>query len=326
MIYTIIKYKHLHCVTNWLLLSLAISDLLFGLSSMYTPVMSLLITVSANALKQDLMERYIEIKSNHVLCLLLDGPGVGFATMTASLFSLVALALEKYIAVFNPLRHTVYMNTRTVILMAVVIWIAALTFGALPVLGWNTYDGVCAFVERTSYSYLITWTAICLLAAIVILILYLRIFWIARKHATQIRTTLEYLARSSAAICLEDSQTGPTTMGSEGIAMAQLPPPPKRRFTMSIPNSPMRAVKTIGIILGVFYICWLPLLIYFIGFRNYYSNLVIHFLLLVALCNSLCNPFIYGVRNKAIREAIACCLWKPKPNKQRANGLADVKL
>ena len=308
MIVTLIKNKHLHNTTNWLLLSLACSDFLFGLSSVYTPVMTLLTTSAGMSWDVDLMEKYIAIRSNEVLCLLLDETGFGFATMTASLLSLVALAIEKYIAVFAPLRYDTYMTPCTVGLLSVGIWVTAIIFGLLPLLGWNQFKGVCAFTERTSFSYVITWSAICMAGAVLVFYLYMRIFLIARKHARRIQQTFQYIAKTSVSMA-DQTTANPTT---ENIVMGRLPRNAQMRFTVSIPNSPIRAVKTVAIILGVFYTCWLPMLIYFLAFPNFYSNLVIKFLIMVALMNSLCNPFIYGVRNRAIREAIVCCLWSPK--------------
>ena len=320
MIVTLIKNKHLHNTTNWLLLSLACSDFLFGLSSIYTPVMTLLTTSAAMSLNDALVEEYISIRSTEVLCLLLDETGFGFATMTASLLSLVALAIEKYIAVFHPFEYHQYMKPCTVVLTALAIWLVSILFGALPLLGWNEFTGVCAFVQRTSFSYVITWSTICMTGAVLVFYVYMRIFFIARKHARQIRQTLQYIATAS--ISMADQTT--VNPKSENIVIGRIPPIPPRRFTVSIPNSPIRAVKTVAIVLGVFYMCWLPLLIYFLAFPNHYSNLVIKFLIMVALCNSLCNPFIYGIRNRAIREAIVCCLWGP--TSQCPKTMDDVQL
>ena len=320
MIVTLIKNKHLHNTTNWLLLSLAFSDCLFGLSSVYTPVMTLLTTSAGMSWNVAVMEKYIAIRSTEVLCLLLDETGLGFATMTASLLSLVALAVEKYIAVFHPLHYHQYMRPCTVGLTALVIWVTALIFGLLPLMGWNEFEGVCAFVQRASFSYLITWSGICMAGAVLVFILYMRIFMVARKQAIRIEQTKQYIANAS--ITMADQTTANNT--TENVALDRVPPPPRRRFTVSIPNSPIRAIKTVAIILGVFYTCWLPLLVYFLAFSNFYSDLVIKFLMMVALFNSLCNPFIYGVRNRAIREAILCCLWSPKECPPRR--LDDVPL
>ncbi len=315
MIVTLIRHKALHNTTNWLLLSLAFSDCLFGLSSVYTPVMTVLVITAGMNAQEALLEQYIAIRSNKYLCLTLDETGLAFATMTASLLSLVVLAAEKYIAVFHPLKYHQYMTPCVVRVIAIAVWASALIFGFMPLVGWNNFEKVCVFVNKISFSYVITWSAICLAGLVVVFVLYLRIFLIARKHARQIRQTLQYLTQASV------TMADPTTVQpiTDHIAMGRLPraqaqqhQPITRRFTLTAPNSPIRAVKTVAIILGVFYICWLPLLIYFLVFPGFYSSLIIKFLMMVALFNSLCNPFIYGVRNKAIRRAIFCCSCKSK--------------
>ena len=172
------------------------------------------------------MEKYIAIRRTEVLCLLLDETGLGFATMTASLLSLVALAVEKYIAVFHPLRYHQYMRPCTVGLTAVVIWVTAVIFGLLPLMGWNEFDGVCAFVQRASFSYLITWSGICMAGAVLVFVLYMRIFMVARKQAIRIEQTKQYIANAS--ITMADQTTANNT--TENIALDRVPPPPRRRL------------------------------------------------------------------------------------------------
>lgn len=86
--------------------------------------------------------------------------------------------------------------------------------------------------------------------------------------------------------------------------------------------APIKAVKTVAIILGSFYICWLPLLIYLLAFPNYYDNFVIQCLAALALLNSAMNPIVYGLRHKIVRLAIKDmlkCKWIKRNSVRDAN-------
>lgn len=64
-------------------------------------------------------------------------------------------------------------------------------------------------------------------------------------------------------------------------------------------NSNIKAMKTLLILLLGFYICWLPLIVYFLTFATQkYNNLTIHVLMFVACCNAIVDPLVYSFRNK----------------------------
>ncbi|KAJ8297561.1 hypothetical protein KUTeg_024092 [Tegillarca granosa] len=67
----------------------------------------------------------------------------------------------------------------------------------------------------------------------------------------------------------------------------------------------IKAITTTGIILGAFYICWLPFLIFLLGFQDKYDqNLTVYYLAIVTEINSLVNPVLYGFRQTDIKQAM----------------------
>jgi hypothetical protein len=70
-------------------------------------------------------------------------------------------------------------------------------------------------------------------------------------------------------------------------------------------NVSMKAMKTLLILLLGFYICWLPLIIYFLTFASQkYNNLTIYILMFVACCNSVIDPIVYAFRNREFYKAL----------------------
>ena len=77
------------------------------------------------------------------------------------------------------------------------------------------------------------------------------------------------------------------------------------QFQVSISTKSMKAMKTLLILLLGFYICWLPLIIYFLTFASQkYNNLTIYILMFVACCNAVIDPIVYAFRNREFYKAL----------------------
>lgn len=67
----------------------------------------------------------------------------------------------------------------------------------------------------------------------------------------------------------------------------------------------MKAMKTLLILLLGFYVCWLPLIVYFLTFASKkYNNLTIYILMFVACCNAVIDPLVYAFRNREFYKAL----------------------
>ena len=68
-------------------------------------------------------------------------------------------------------------------------------------------------------------------------------------------------------------------------------------------HSSMKAMKTLLILLLGFYVCWLPLIVYFLTFATQqYNNLVIYILMFVACCNAVIDPLVYAFYNREFNK------------------------
>lgn len=69
----------------------------------------------------------------------------------------------------------------------------------------------------------------------------------------------------------------------------------------------MKAIRTTSMILGAFYICWSPFLIYMLVYHSNTDtsvNITAYYLAIVTQLNSLFNPILYGFRHLEIKQAI----------------------
>lgn len=67
----------------------------------------------------------------------------------------------------------------------------------------------------------------------------------------------------------------------------------------------MKAMKTLLILLLGFYLCWVPLIGYFLAFASKkYNNLTIYILMFVACCNAVIDPLVYAFRNREFYKAL----------------------
>ena len=128
LIFITVRYKHLRTVTNFFIISLALSDLLMGL--VFLP---LLVAVEEGVLG-----------NRSGVCLIVMCLGV--AQVLASCLTLMAIAVERYIAIRRPLKHHSLMTSKNALLIILFCWSYAFVVGCLPLLGWN------ALPEQTSWN------------------------------------------------------------------------------------------------------------------------------------------------------------------------------
>ena len=117
----IIQYKRLKNPTNYILLSLAIADL----------TVSLLVMIPA--MIQDVLDRWI---FNSLFCLMYNAFDI--TCCTASILHLLLVAIDRYIAIFKPLKYRETVRTWHVFVSVILVWTLSFCMSFLPIfLGWN---------------------------------------------------------------------------------------------------------------------------------------------------------------------------------------------
>ncbi|KAI5101792.1 lysophosphatidic acid receptor 3 [Silurus meridionalis] len=220
-------------------------------------------------------------------------------SLSASLANLLVIALERYISVMNWKVHS-NLTKRRVTLLIALVWGISVFMGAVPNLGWNCICSIeqCSMLAPIfSRSYLIFWSVFNLVVFLIMVAIYIRIYAYVRK-----KTTL-----------LNSHATGSL----------------KRKKT------PIKLIKTVMTVLGVFVICWTPGLVVLLldGLKCERCNLLTfkHWFLLLAILNSVLNPIIYSYKDEemwaTIKNLLRCvCTGTRRQRSSKANKRSDTTL
>uniref|UniRef100_A0AAY4CVA0 G-protein coupled receptors family 1 profile domain-containing protein n=1 Tax=Denticeps clupeoides TaxID=299321 RepID=A0AAY4CVA0_9TELE len=255
VIISICHFKQLQSPTNFIILSLACVDCFLG---------SLVLPYS--------MMRSVEgcWYLGQAVCTLHSG--LDMTLSVASILHLCLVAVDRHWAICDPLRYGIKVTTSTVACGIGIIWLFSFTFSFCVLLSKVNLVGMEAFIQNECVGTCLLifnkqWGVIVSLVAFfvpgtVMSLLYLKIFYVARRHAQSI----------------SDRFTAPSA-----------PQASEQRER--------KAAKTLAFVMGVFLVCWLPFFITtivdpFLGFSTPYS--VFDALVWFGYFNSTCNPLIYG--------------------------------
>ncbi|XP_066506556.1 trace amine-associated receptor 6-like [Hoplias malabaricus] len=181
VIVSISHFKQLHTPTNLIILSLAVADLLVGMFVMPVNIMQLMDSCW-----------YL----GKIACSVI--PLISFLAMVASIFSLVLIAVDRYIAVCDPL---LYHTRVTVCKMSICLtlgWFSCLIYNIIilyfnvhltPAQLHTTCYGECVLVVKHSWV-VVDFVVSFVIPCSVILVLYSLIFNVARHQAKAIRAVI----------------------------------------------------------------------------------------------------------------------------------------
>uniref|UniRef100_A0A3B4DFM8 5-hydroxytryptamine receptor 4 n=1 Tax=Pygocentrus nattereri TaxID=42514 RepID=A0A3B4DFM8_PYGNA len=272
VVLAIAYFKQLQSHTNSFVMSLAVADFLVGLVVMpYS------------------MVRTIEgcWHFGATFCQLHSSLDVMLCT--ASIFHLSCIAFDRYYAVCNPLVYTFKMSRSRVALLIVVCWAVPLLISFGPILlglhklgvDISLPENVCVFLVNRVYAVIASLVAF-YLPMVSMLVAYWKIYKAAKRQAMQI-SAME--AQMAAGVGKDSSKKQ------------------KHRNSM---RRERKAAQTLGIIMGVFLIFWLPFFTVNIvdPFIEYTTTGVIWDVFLwLGYVNSSLNPFLYGFFNRSFRRA-----------------------
>ncbi|XP_033978831.1 probable G-protein coupled receptor 21 [Trematomus bernacchii] len=234
---------------------------------------------------------------------------------SVSMVSLACVSVDRYVAITRPLTYASLVTPCRVRCCIVLIWLySALVF--LPsFLGWGKpgYHGDvvewCAVEWKTSPAF--TTFIVALLyapAALTVCFTYAHIFKICRQHTREI-------SERHARYRPQQLQGPGLTDGSavkDNRAVAHLPQlsesqksqPQYQQPTSTYPDK--RYAMVLFRITSVFYILWLPYILYFLlESAGIYHHPAASFLTTwLAISNSFCNCLIYSLSNSAFRKGL----------------------
>ncbi|XP_036406089.1 trace amine-associated receptor 13c-like [Megalops cyprinoides] len=264
VIISICHFKQLHTPTNLLLLSLAVADLLVG------------ITVMPFHFIYAIQSRWC---FGTVYCIFYNV--ASFSLAGVSIYNVAFIAVDRYVAVCNPFFYSRNITVNVTLRVISFLWCYSLIYSIIiPYFNGNitnmTENATCseqcsAILSEISYmySYLIfDFIIVFIVPCMTMVIMYLKMFAIAKKHANTIR-------------CVREQHHSKDTS--------------KMNYSAA---SERKAAKKLGILVSAFLLCSVP---YFItAFLELYVDkpsvylAVVHMLGLLYV-NSSINPILYAL-------------------------------
>lgn len=279
--------RRLRCLTNCFIVSLAVTDLLLGL--LVLPFSALLQLNTEWPLGAVFCNFYISM--DVMLC-------------TASILTLLAISVDRYLAVTMPLRYaSLVLPWRVAVTMASV-WTVSVAVSFLPIqMGWNTVNGTvqnqgpwaperkCRF--ELNRPYVLTDSLLTFYLPLVAMCwTYLQILRIARAQAKRI------ISARPTCVTSYNSRNNPSTSTTVVSSVT------------AVALREHKATVTLAAVIGAFVVCWLPYFILFtvLGLKEHPDPSTVpefQIVLWLGYANSALNPILYGALNRDFRSAYA---------------------
>ncbi|XP_061097631.1 trace amine-associated receptor 4-like [Conger conger] len=258
VIISISHFRQLHSPTNLLILSLAFTDWFLGVSVMpYSMIRSV-----ENCWYFG--ELFCKIHSSFDIVM-----------STASVLHLGLISVDRYLAICKPLQYRTSVTIHKVAVLIGITWLLSIAFGfgvvfskvnvvGVEELFINPCTGTCIVFFNKQEGLLGAFLGF-FIPYTVMMALYIKIFYIAKVQAKMINCSLQMTGAK------RDKKNSTSEQREK------------------------KAAKTLGIVLGVFLLCWLPFDMVLIvdPFFNT-SPVIFDALVWLAYFNSSCNPLIYG--------------------------------
>ncbi|XP_006825974.1 histamine H2 receptor-like [Saccoglossus kowalevskii] len=230
--YALLKYKRLRTPSNLIITSLAISDFVTGLIVM--PIRAVYHLSGQWYLGETLCNLWISVD---LLCAI------------ASMLNLVLITIDRFLAIKSPFQYKFWMSKPRVCCAIVTLWTFALVFSFTTVFaGWNTTNdlndnfiqtengALCILQWSTSAVMCYALLSFGLPHFLMICILF-QIYKATRLRKLRVHIAMENQTDSSATAQRESNEN---TLGASKDSIEA------------------RACKKLGIIMGVFIVCWTP--------------------------------------------------------------------
>ncbi|XP_028809268.1 trace amine-associated receptor 13c-like [Denticeps clupeoides] len=268
VIVSVCHFKQFQTPTNFLILSLAFSDFLVGVFVM--PFRFIMLIESCWLF-------------GAVFCVVFNL--FVFHLTCVSVYNVSLIAVERYMALNNPFLYSLKATVNVSLIAVSLTWAVSFfyNFVLLYVNGnfsdVNTCSGDCV-VSIGDVSAFFDLVVVFILPCATMMILYVKVFAIARKHAIAIRTNIKNKRKKD--VQSSDSMT-----------------------------SERKAAKVLGILVSVFLVCLVPYYIcsLFLGIikSKFYYSLTINMLALFYL-NSTINPMIYALFHPSFQKSMKLIL------------------
>uniref|UniRef100_A0A4W3ISJ0 Adrenoceptor alpha 1D n=1 Tax=Callorhinchus milii TaxID=7868 RepID=A0A4W3ISJ0_CALMI len=281
--------RQLQTVTNYFIINLAVADLL--LASIVLPFSATLEVLDYWCFGRIFCDIWAAVD---VLC------------CTASIMSLCIISIDRYIGVRYSLRYPTIMTEKKAVWILIVLWLSSMVISIGPLLGWKEPapddETVCSITEEPGYALFSSLLSF-YLPLMVILVMYFRIYVVARRTTKSLE----------AGVKKERSKTMKVVLRIHCKSAIDEPKNKGQQFRSSLSmrllkfSREKKAAKTLGIVVGVFILCWLPFFIvlplgaFFPLLKP--SDIVFKVIFWLGYFNSCINPIIYPCSSKEFKRA-----------------------
>lgn len=339
--FSVYYFPRLRRPTNYLIVSLAVSDLLVGLLSLPFRISQ---TVNGEKWPQNLgtagCQYWIWID---MFC------------CGASILNLVGISFDRLLAVKWPLTYRENMTTKRATFVIVFAWMYALLVASLSFVKWGGKETIiinpqCSIQAKLYITILAV--AAFFFPLTFLVFNYALVLKIAIGHARQVQKdkdaiAVNFLPEKDANEETSGIASSPTS-STRAISIGKRSCDPltehhKRRRSSGLHiMKQLKATKTLAIVVGVFILSWFPFFVIFLTFQycttcfkpdripiQVKTAIVIIFVYVLPVSNSAANPIIYTCFNKEFRTAFLRVLYKITRKSDtkfmgKANGFSDT--
>ncbi|XP_028669007.1 alpha-1A adrenergic receptor-like [Erpetoichthys calabaricus] len=300
--------RHLQTPTNYFIINLAIADLL--LSTTVLPVSA----------TREIIDYWV---FGRIFCDI--WAAVDVLCCTASIMSLCVISIDRYIGVRYSLQYPSIVTGKKALLALLGVWILSMVISIGPLLGWKepapADETECNITEEPFYA-LFSSLGSFYIPLIVIIAMYCRVYIVAKRTTRNLEAGVMKERSDSKEFTLRiHYKATQDDLGGVNKCRGQ-----HARSSLSIKllkfSREKKAAKTLGIVVGMFILCWLPFFIV-LPLGSFFTQLrapptIFKVIFWLGYFNSCLNPIIYPCSSKEFKRAflriLKCqCRRKKRP-------------